>query len=67
MAIGDLHEKNGFAQAFKNLNIDLKILFNYQNNYVIRRSRWLLKYQNFLQHCSSCFLHNYFDGSTSSL
>jgi len=61
MAIGDLRGKNGLVEVLKNLNIDLKILFNCQNNYV---RRWLLKYQNFLQHCSSCFLHNYFDGST---
>jgi len=46
----------GFAEI-KYLKIELDtvlkiILFEYQNNYV-ERSRWLLEYRNFLQHCLS--------------
>jgi len=38
---------------------------DYQNNDV-GHSNWLLKCQNFLQHCSLCLkvLHNYFDAQT---
>jgi len=38
------------------------ISLNYQNNYV-GRLIWLLESQfsQFLRHCSSCFVHNYFD------
>jgi len=68
-----IHGKNKFAEISKNLTIRSKIqiwkfLMNYQNNYV-RYSNQLLKYQNFLQHCSSClsFLHNYFDNPTKLL
>jgi len=40
-------------KALAKKNTDLKIiLLGYQNNYVKRLS-WLLKCQNFLQHCSS--------------
>jgi len=42
--------------------LDLKIIFNDQNNYV-ERSNWLLDYRNILQYCLLClsFPHNYFD------
>jgi len=57
-AITFLHGENGFAEIFKNLDTDLKIILtHYQNNYVEHSN--LLEYQIFLQHCSSCmsFLH----------
>jgi len=61
--ISNLHGKNDFAEIFKNLDTDLKmILLDHQNNYVRNSSMMSNDAKNFYILATSLNVaHNYFD------